>query len=478
MDRRFPVIVLLALACVACATPQPVAAGGLAWGDCAPFAGDAERRAAFDRRSLDCAALAVPLDHDKPDGRKLKIGLLRQRATDPARRIGSLVFNFGGPGASGMAEVAELGGRLAKRDAEVAARFDLVGFDPRGVGASEPALRCLTGPEQDARRAEPVDSSTPEGVAEQEARNKELADRCAERTGRDELAHLGTRDVVRDLDLLRAALGEEKLTYVGYSYGTKIGTGYAETFPARVRALVLDGADDFGLTGKHAEQGDGFAESFLSYAKDCAGRAACPVGDDPAGARQRLDALIEPLGKRPLPVGDRKLSAEDVSDAVDHLLYHSESWPRLTEAIEGLKAGDGTEMLAVADEYHGRRADGSYDGNQNALTAVNCMDAPPVKDRSKVEVLDVCAFWAAPNTMEPHRPKADGAPTAVVVSTTGDPATPHDWGIALAEALKARLVTFEGDQHTVYLEGKTCVDRPVTRYLVDGTLPPEGLRCK
>ncbi|GAA2780989.1 alpha/beta hydrolase [Crossiella cryophila] len=488
MDRRLPLILLLAFACVSCATPEPgpvvTTAKGLVWGDCAPFAGDPERKAAFDRRSLDCAALEVPLEHASPAGRKIRLGLLRQRATDPARRIGALVFNFGGPGASGMASLADLGGTLAQRGDEVAARFDLIGFDPRGVGASEPALRCLTGPEQDAQRLEYVDLSTPDGVARMEARNKDLADKCAERTGRTELANLGTRDVVRDLDLLRAALGEQKLNYVGFSYGTQIGTAYAEAYPGNVRAMVLDGASSFELDGvaSGSEQGEGFAATFRSYAKDCAARERCPVGTSPAKAQDRLDALTEPLRTRPLPVGDRKLSADDVTGAVDHLLYSSANWPRLTEALDALKAGDGTDLLAAADEFLGRRPDGGYDASQAALTAVNCVDSPPTKDRSKLKgdpaVLDTCAFWAVPHTSTPHRPKVDGLPPVVVVSSTGDPATPHAWGIKLAEALRARLLTFEADQHTIYLQGNRCVDRPVTEYLVGGALPPEGLTCR
>ncbi|MBP2473444.1 pimeloyl-ACP methyl ester carboxylesterase [Crossiella equi] len=475
MDLRLPAALLLALTCTACVTTEaaPTIRHALVWGDCAPHATDPERRAALDRRTLQCTTLTVPLDHTKPDGRTIRLAVLRQRATEPDARLGTLVFNFGGPGASGLAQLAELGPKLATRGDELAKRFDLVAFDPRGVGASEPRLRCLTGPERDADRLRWLDGDTQEGRAAIAERNKRTARLCAERTGTEELANLGTRDVVRDLDRLREALGEPKLNYVGYSYGTRIGTVYAETYPDRVRALVLDGADAADRVPEDGpSQQDGFTEAFRRYAQDCAEQGGCPLGPDPDQAQHRLDRLTAPLRTKPLPVGARALGAEDVSGAVDHLLYREDGWPRLTEALAGLKAGDGAELLAAADELLGRRPDGGYDGSDDALTAVGCVDSP------RTGTDDVCSFWPVPPTARPHPPRPDRLPTPVVISSTGDPATPHAWGLTLAGALQARLVTFEAAQHTIYLEGNPCVDRPVTSYLIGGTLPPDGLRCR
>ncbi|MBP2473866.1 pimeloyl-ACP methyl ester carboxylesterase [Crossiella equi] len=475
----------------------------LSWGACPPQAASTQQKQAFEVAGAECARLTVPLDHTKPGDKTITLGLLRLAATDRERRIGSLVFNPGGPGQSGMSHVAETGPKL--REGELGKRFDLVGFDPRGVGASEPKVRCLTDAERDAQRLFQVRADAPDAVARTEAEAKSYADRCAERVGKDNLAVLGTREVAKDLDILRAALGDAKLSYVGYSYGTRIGTAYAEAYPANVRALVLDGAVDPNqdLTAQQFAQVEGFDKAFAAFAESCAKQAACALGRNPAKAEDNLDALTEPLRETPLKVGDRVLSHADAGTALTAALYAQEQWPTLNLALLALQAGQGELLLAFADAYLGRAEDGTYGNDTDLLLSVNCVDTPPLTDRAKVEAatrtlversrarrggprpdepvaaLDPCAFWPAPPTSTPHQPKADGLPRTVVVSTTGDPATPHAAGVALASALKADLVTVEATQHgTFLLRGNSCVDDPVTKYLLDPATPVGTPTCR
>ncbi|MDT7552485.1 MAG: hypothetical protein QOI16_1021, partial [Pseudonocardiales bacterium] len=213
----------------------------LSWGPCAPFATSADDATAFTAKTFECSRLTVPLDYAKPDATTATVAVLRQKAS--GNKIGSLLFNPGGPGASGMSLVASLAGSLA--DSALSQRFDLVGFDPRGVGASTPAIDCLTDADWAVERADLDVDPSPAGVAQTEAENKLYAQRCAQRSGgNDVLANVGTRDAAKDMDVLRAALGDPKLTYLGYSYGTFLGSTYAEEFPRNVRAMVLDGAVD------------------------------------------------------------------------------------------------------------------------------------------------------------------------------------------------------------------------------------------
>jgi pimeloyl-ACP methyl ester carboxylesterase len=469
----------------------------LEWGPCDGFARNDEDRISFQSTGFRCAYLEVPLDYDDPAGRLVRIGVLRRQAAEPDARIGSLVINPGGPGASGMSAAARLARRLAVD--EVTRRFDLVGFDPRGVGSSEPTVVCRTAEERDAERADLDLDTSPAGVARAEAEEREFAQNCADRTGVDVLARIGSRDVARDMDVLRAALGDERLTYLGYSYGTRIGTAYAAEFPDRVRAMVLDGAldPDRSPTEALVAQAAGFQQAFDAFAAWCAGQE-CPLGPDPvAGFR----ALVEPLVEGPVPAGgDRELHYPDAVTGALQALYSTTLWEPLRTGLTELAAGTGPTLLALADLYHDRQRDGSYTTSADVLTAVRCVDDPRTTDPDLVAETDArvraaapflddgrgasaargaCAFWPAPPA-EPVRPGPLATlPTVVVVSTTGDPATPYEAGVALAEALRARLVTVEGEQHTAYLTGIPCLDEPVTGYLVDpARLPPDGLTCE
>ncbi|MFD5828431.1 alpha/beta hydrolase [Lentzea sp. NPDC060358] len=469
----------------------------VAWQDCSSFATTGSSRQAYgSKRDVECSRVQVPLDYAKPTGDKITIGVLRYKATGD--RIGSLLINPGGPGASGMAAAAGMVSDYRKT--ELGKRFDLIGFDPRGIGASEPAVRCLTGPERDAERLDLDLDTSPAGIAQTEQENKAYADKCAAGTkfGASMLANLGTRDVVKDMDVLRSALGDAKLSYVGYSYGTRIGTEYAETFPQNVRALILDGAVDPGQDplASLVAQAAGFQKAFDEFVKWCREKGDCPLtgGDANASFRQ----LTTPLIGKPVDVGDRKLGYNDAITATIQALYSEQLWPVLLNGLTELKNGKGRVLLALADAYFDRDDQGEYSTITDAFSAVHCVDDPRLTDKNALlesaraykaaapflddgnppgAALDSCAFWPAPVTARTGPPKADGIPPLLVISTTGDPATPYEAGVNLAKALNSRLLTFEGVQHTVFLQGEKCVDDAGVKYLIDQTLPADGTRC-
>ncbi|PXY32542.1 alpha/beta hydrolase [Prauserella muralis] len=475
----------------------------LDWSDCGSFATSAAAESVFQGDGLECARLTVPLDYSEPGGTTITLGVLRKQASEPGDRIGSLVMNPGGPGASGMTAAAQMAGSVG--GSELAKRFDLVGFDPRGIGASQPQVRCLTPRERDADRAEDTEvDGTRQGVAEQERQERKFAAKCEQRTehGDDMLAHLGTRDVAKDLDVLRSVLGDEKLTFLGYSYGTRIGYTYAEEFPRNVRAMILDGAVDPGqdIVDALVAQGEGFGKAFREFASWCAQRQDCALGNDPADATRAYQQLVRPLIDNPVPVGDgRGLSYEDATTGTIQALYSEQFWQPLNTGLNELRQGQGRTLMALADQYNARDAQGEYDTTQDAFVAIRCVDDPRVTDRQRLRdaqrryaevapfldpgtppssARDACAFWPVPNTSEPHLPDVEGLPPTLVISTTNDPATPYQAGVNLAKALEGRLLTVEGNQHTAYLVlGNSCVDEAGTAYLVDGTLPEEGTRC-
>lgn len=468
----------------------------LAWQECSSFATTGSSRQAYgSKKDVDCTRLQVPLDYSKPDGDTITIGVLRYRAT--GQKIGSLLINPGGPGASGMAAAAGMVSDYRKT--ELGTRFDLIGFDPRGIGASDPAVKCLTGPERDAERLDLDVDTSAQGIAQTEQENKAYAEKCASGTkfGASMLANLGTRDVVKDMDVLRSALGDAKLSYVGYSYGTRIGTEYAETFPQNVRALVLDGAVDptqdqlASLVGQAA----GFQKAFNEFVKWCRDKGDCPLGDD---ANTSFRQLTTPLIQKPVNVGDRKLSYNDAITATIQALYSEQLWPLLLNGLNELKNGKGRVLMTLADAYFDRDDQGNYSTITDAFSAVHCVDDPRLTDKNALletakkykeaapflddgnppgAALDSCAFWPAPVSGRTEPPKADGIPPLLVISTTGDPATPYESGVNLAKALNSRLLTFEGVQHTVFLQGQKCVDDAGVKYLIDQTLPADGTRC-
>ncbi|MGW4528547.1 alpha/beta hydrolase [Amycolatopsis sp. NPDC004378] len=437
--------------------------------------------------ALDCAHLTVPLDYAKPDGTTVTVGLLRHKAAK--QRIGSLVVDPGGPGGWGTATAASLARTPAA--APLLDRFDLVGFDPRGVGTSEPRITCRSDAEQDADRASDSESDmSPDGVKKQLAETTAYGAKCAEATkyGKEFLANVGTRDVVRDLDVLRAALGDEKLTYLGYSYGTQIGAAYAEAYPRKVRALLLDGAIDpaQGLVDSLVTQAAGFQDALNEFGKWCAARHDCAI----PGGTEAFQRLVRPLIKNPAPAGSRHLSFEDAITGTFGGLYSRGDWAALNAALAQLAAGNGRTLLAFADDYYERDNNGHYSGAIDAYFAVRCVDHTRVADRATIDrahekmlagapflaggtpdtsELDICSTWPVPPTSAEHAPHPAGVPKPLVISTTHDPATPYRQGVDLAKDLGGTLLTYEGVQHTVFLQGNACVDRAGIAYLIDGT---------
>ncbi|WP_372516638.1 alpha/beta hydrolase [Mycolicibacterium flavescens] len=479
----------------------PASSATLAWSACDAMVGEAKARAVPTAR---CGSVAVPIDWTKtdwtkPEGAQANLAVIRIPATGD--RIGVLMVNPGGPGASAVDTVAEMGAALA--GSAITERFDLVGVDPRGVGHSTPQLRCRTDAEFDAFRRDPLADYSPAGVAHIEQVYRQFAQSCAQRMGTDFLAGVGTATAARDLDVVRVALGEPQISYLGYSYGTELGAAYAAQYPDRVRAMVLDGAIDPDLDPieHRIRQMAGFQKAFTAYATDCARSPGCPLGTDPAQFVTRYHQLVNPLVQRPGPTSDpRGLSYQDAITGTVNALYSQRYWKFLTSGLLGLARGtDAEDLLLLADDYQGRDAAGRYTNQQDAFTAIGCVDSPypadPASwaqlDRRAREVApflsygpftgfaprDVCTMWPVPPTSSPHQASSPGPGKVVVVSTTGDPATPYSAGIDLARQMDAPLITFEGTQHTVVFNGDACVDTAVVDFLVDSESPPDGLRC-
>lgn len=445
----------------------------------------------------ECGFISVPVNYDKPDGDVAQLAMIRFKAT--GQKIGTLFVNPGGPGESGVESAVSLVGTMPE---SVRQHFDLVGFDPRGVGSSKPALWCNSDEDNDRLRADPQVDYSPEGVAHIEAETKDFVARCQQKMGDEFLENVGTVSVAKDLDAMRQAVGDDKLTYLGYSYGTRIGGTYAELFPDKVRAMILDGAVDPNADPVEADirQAKAFQTAFDNYAADCATNPDCPLGTDPAKAVDVYHSLVNPLVDKPAPTKDpRGLSYSDAIVGTILPLYSPNLWRHLTKGLTELKNGRGDTMLALADLYMGRDADGHYNNSTDVRVAVNCVDEPPITDRATVvdedrrarEVapfmsygdftghapLGTCAFWPVPPTSTPHQLKVSGLPPTLVVSTTNDPATPYQAGVDLAKQLGGALLTFEGTQHTVVFQGNTCVDDIAAKYLVDVVVPPPGARC-
>ncbi|MCB5181048.1 alpha/beta hydrolase [Streptomyces antimicrobicus] len=448
-----------------------------------------------------CATLKAPLDYDKPgDGQEIELAVARKKATGPGKRLGSLVVNPGGPGGSGIGYLQAYAG--IGYPAPVRAQYDMVSLDPRGVARSSP-VECLTGPGMDAYTQ--VDQ-TPDDAAERVrlvAAFKSFAAGCEERSRRL-LPHVSTVDAARDLDVLRAVLGDEKLTYVGASYGTFLGATYADLFPGRVGRLVLDGAMDptRSALDLNRDQTAGFETAFRAFAADCAKQPDCPLGrGGPDQVATRLKQFFRTLDATPVPTGDpkRPLGESLATTGVIAALYDETAWPQLREAVAQAMDGDGAGLLSLADSYYEREPDGRYANLMYANAAVNCLDQPPAfagpeaveaalpsfEKASPVFGAGLawaalnCTYWPVKATGSARSLSAEGAPPIVVVGTTRDPATPYQWAQALAGQLSSGvLLTYEGDGHTAYGRGSDCVDTAINHYLLDGTPPKPGQRCR
>ena len=428
--------------------------------------------------SAECATMAVPLDHDEPTGATIDLFVKRLPAT--GERIGALFMNFGGPGAG----AADLIDRFPIPD-RIRARFDIVGMDPRGVGQSSP-LDCGLDPAT-LYGADPTIEDDADAAA-LVAISQEYAADC-ERTRRTLLPHVGTRDVARDMDVVRGAMGDDQLSYLGYSYGTSIGQAYAELFPARVRALVLDGLIDPAPSGLEVavQQAQGFETALANWAEGCPTRSTCRFDGSPLDAVDQMLALAE--AGVPSSGGLRTLGPGEAAVGLAFPLYQHALWGALDEAVTDALDGDGAGMVALADDYLSIVDFAPY-------FAVSCLDSswPDTPDEFLTAAEDAalvaprfgeavvndyirCAVWPAePDPVGAVR--ADGAPPILVVSTTGDPATPYENGVIVADRLASGvLLTHQGEGHTIVFQGSSCVDDIAIDYLVDLEVPTDGSRC-
>ena len=463
-----------------------------AWTSCDAFVTDAFLP------SAECTTVPVPIDDANPTGPQAQLAVIKIPAS--GRRIGSLFINPGGPGASAVDAVVNLADALD--GSKVTEHFDLVGFDPRGVGHSTPELRCRTDADFDAWRRDPMVDYSPAGVARIEGVYRTFAQQCLDRMGKAFLAGLGTASAAKDMDAVRQVIGDDQISYLGFSYGTQLGTAYVEKFPNRVRTMVLDGAIDpqRDPIDSLVRQMGGFQVAFNDYAADCAKSPACPLGTDPAQWVNRYHQLVNPLVAKPGPASDpRGLSYADALTGTFNALYTPQYWKYLTSGLLGLQRGtDAGDLLMLADDYNGRDDEGHYSNAQDAFSAIRCVDAPTPQDPAVWVAADqrarqvapfaaygdftgyaprdVCAFWPVPATSTPQAAAPAPPGSVVVVSTTHDPATPYQAGVDLARQLRAPLITYEGTQHTAVFDGDSCVDDAVTAYLVDRVVPG-SIRC-
>ncbi|MGD9483412.1 alpha/beta hydrolase [Streptomyces sp. TRM70308] len=436
-----------------------------------------------------CATLTAPLDYDDPGGETVELALIRRTATGSGERIGSLLFNFGGPGGSGVASLPAYGDTFQT----LGRSYDLVSFDPRGVGASA-RVRCQGDAEIEAMLG--LDA-TPDTAAEERtflAESRALSAACGRAAG-DLLPHVGTADAARDMDLMRHVLGDDELHYLGFSYGTTLGGTYAHLFPERVGRMVLDAAVDPTANGTEhlRHQTTGFQRALENYLES--------TGEDPAEGTERLARLLRDLDERPLPApGGRELTETLARTGIVAALYDEATWPLLTQALTAAGAGEGGALLRLADFYNGRDERGRYDASAHAQRAVSCADdsarPTPADARALVpeftEVSPVfgaflawdlaswCASWPVAGARETPEVSAPGAAPVVVVGTTGDPATPVEGAERMARELGEDvgvLLTYEGEGHGAYIGADPCVRDAVDGYLLSGRVPRDGTRC-
>src|SRR3712207_2842559 len=378
----------------ASSAPAEPEAAEIAWSDCDAQISELLAGAPGSERDLlfECGRTEVPISYDEPQGETLPLFLVRARWAQQTDRIGSLVINPGGPGGSGAD--AAIGQALSLPE-DVLRRFDVVGFDPRGVGLSTP-VECLPPDLKDRVIAAEPRPTTPEQIDAAFALQQEAADGCAEEYG-DALGTFNTVDTARDMDLLRESLGDQQLTYLGYSYGTTLGSTYAELFPDRVRALVLDAPvdPDDDPRAEAEQQAASLEASFDAFAANCIGLVAgCPLGPEP---RRFVEELLAQAATTPIPSAlpgeTRQATPGVIMTAVLHSLYETGRWPQLTQALAAARNGDAQGVFSLADAYWGRMPDGTYSNLMDANLTINCADTDPEAAVSDEEVRTLATEW-------------------------------------------------------------------------------------
>ncbi|MFF0741453.1 alpha/beta hydrolase [Streptomyces sp. NPDC004111] len=482
---------------------QDLSAQELKWEDCpAPSAAQGEGTKPSPLPGgtpWKCATMQVPRDYAKPDGDRIELALIRAEAADKKNRIGSLIFNFGGPGGSGVTGLPGFGKDYDK----LRSRYDLVSFDPRGVGNSAP-VECQDAKELDAYYAEDM---TPDDAAEEKAYAESLkkyAAACEKNSG-TELPHVGTTNAAKDLDLMRQVLGDDKLHYFGISYGTELGGVYAHLFPKKVGRAVFDAVVDPTQTSEQGSLGQakGFQLALTNFAKDCVARGDdCKLqGSTPAEIEAGIVALLQRLDKQPIPAsGGRQLTQSQATNGIVQTLYSKDFWPYLEQGLDEADGGNGSLLLVLADSMNGRNEDGSYSNIGAANAAINCVDSKERYDlahaKSKVAEfrkaspvfgdflawgLSGCSTWPVPGQWVTPDVSAPGAAPIVVIGNTGDPATPYEGARKMADALGKGVgveLTYKGEGHGAYNGGSACVKTAVDEYLLEGKVPAAGKVCE
>ena len=448
---------------------------------------------------FECAWLYVPFDYSRPAWRRFALPVVKLPAAGPGKRIGSLVINPGGPGGSGVQYA--LGARTGEFTQAVLDRFDIVGFDPRGVGNSVPAVHCMTGPQLDKFFATDDSPANSAQLAAVVSESKLYASQCAKNAG-PLLPYVGTANSAKDMDVLRAALGDSALTYLGKSYGTDLGDSYARQFPSHVRALVLDGAVNPSLSGIQLDeaQAQGFETAFGQFASWCATQSDCPFGKNASAAEPAVAALLTKATAHPLSsqLGDgQSADGSMLLTGIASALYVRQEWPTLKEALtEALTTGDGTVLVELANVLEERNQNGTYSNLSDVENSVDCIDRPwprslpawqqaaasaarsaPLFGASIVWGSLTCAYWPVPPA--PAAAAASGkAPPILVVGDLHDPATPYAWAQALSHELPSGvLLGWNGEGHTSYMEGSSCIDDAVDEYLTALKAPRSGTVC-
>jgi pimeloyl-ACP methyl ester carboxylesterase len=432
---------------------------------------------------LECAKVLVPLDYAKPDQQAITLGLAKRPAA-AGRRLGTLFVNPGGPGVSGIGLVqAFRGGGLGE--------YDIVGWDPRGVGQSTP-VHCFD--RESIDRYLSTDNSPDDGSETATLINEErsLGRSCLERSG-VLLEHVSTVETVRDLDLLRGLVDDAKINYLGFSYGTRIGALYAQLFPKRVGRLVLDGA--VNITGNETEQAQGFERALVNFASWCANQRT-ELGSSKDEVLHTVTTLLTQLDSQPIMVGTRSLTQQLAVSAVVFPLYgQQDAWAALRDALlSAVRDHDGAGLLRLADQFDERGADGNYGQSIVAFPAIRCLDSSATSVRAAFRQSETlikkaptigpfwgpdltCPLW--PVAPAPPTPKiiGRGAAPIIVIGTTGDPATPYEYAVGMARQLdSAVLVTFHGSGHLAYGQSE-CVRQIVRDYLINSVVPADGASC-
>ncbi|SEE61317.1 alpha/beta hydrolase [Streptomyces sp. Ag109_O5-10] len=467
------------------ALPASLTSQKLDWGRCKSTSDSAAPGDAWR-----CATLKVPLDWAKPDGETIGLALIREQASGGSgKRIGSLLFNFGGPGGSGVSTMPYFAGTVSA----LRERYDLVSWDPRGVGASE-GIRCRS--DKDIQRAESIDS-TPDTAAEETAYFQDAANfgkGCAKAAGKL-IAHVSTTDTARDMDLMRQVLGDARMHYFGISYGTELGGVYAHLFPKKVGRLILDAVVDptADSVGQEKNQAAGFQRALDDYLKS--------TGQDPDQGSRKIADLLKRLDATPLPASSgRKLTQSLAVTGIVLPLYSKDSWPTLTSALAAAEEGDGSELLSLADQYNERDSSGHYGTTTHSQRVISCLDDKerPTLTETKRRLAEFekvspvfgdflgwdsagwCHDWPVAGQWDTPEVSAPGAAPILLVGNTGDPATPYEGARRMADELGKGVgveLTWKGEGHGAYGSGSDCVDSTVNAYLVSGTVPKDGTVC-